>query len=100
MTDEKKFITALTAAGLFNNMAKASELMRERTREHINRMHPTKIAAVETPCLIAAVMILDKAYQSSYDADAVELAKEIAKSVDITTIRFDTPKEAGDSNGI
>lgn len=100
MTDDKNFITALTAAGLSNNMAKASELMRERTREHIARMHPTKIAAVETPCLIAAVMILDKAYQSSYDADAVELAKEIAKSIGVATMRIDTPKKAGDSNGI
>lgn len=100
MTDDKKFIMALTAAGLSNNMVKASELMRERTREHIDRMHPTKIAVLETPCLIAAVMILDKAYQSSYDSDAVELAKEIAKSVDIATIRFGTLTKAGDSNGI
>lgn len=96
MTDDKKFIAALTAAAFSKDMPKASELMRERTQEHIGRMHPTKISALGTPCLIAAVMILDRVYQSSYGADAVELAKEIADSCDVAAIRFDTMAEAGD----
>lgn len=98
MTDDKKFIAALTAAAFSKDMPQASELMRERTQEHIDRMHPTKISALETPCLIAAVMVLDRVYQSSYDADAVKLAKEIADSCDVAAIRIDTPAEVGDIN--
>lgn len=98
MTDDKKFIAALTAAAFSKDMPKASELMRERTQEHIDRMHPTKISALETLCLIAAVMVLDRVYQSSYYADAVELAKEIADSCDVAAIRIDMPAEVGDIN--
>lgn len=98
MTDDKKFIAALTAAAFSKDTSKASELMRERTREHIDRMHQTKISALEAPCLIAAVMVLDKVYQSSYDADAVKLAKEIADGYGVVAIRFDTPAEVGDIN--
>lgn len=96
MTDDKKFIAALIAAAFSKDMSKASELMKKRTEEHIDRIHPTKISALETPCLIAAVMVLDRVYQSSYDADAVELAKEIADSCDVAAIRFDTMAEVGD----
>ncbi len=98
MTDDKKFFAALTAAAFSKDKPKASELMMERTQEHIGRMHPTKISALETSCLIAAVMVLDRVYQSSYDADAVELAKEIADSYDVAAIRIDTPAEVGDIN--
>lgn len=99
MTDDKKFIAALIAAAFSEDMPKVSELMRERIEEHIDRIHPVKILALEAPCLIAAVMVLDKVYQSSYDADVVELAKEIADSINVATIRIDTPTEVGDING-
>ena len=98
MTDDKKFIAALIAAAFSDDMPKASELIRERTEEHIDRIHPTKISALETPCLIAAVMILDRVYQSSYDTDVVELAKKIADRYDVAAIRIDTPAEVGDIN--
>lgn len=88
-----EFVTALIAAFAPDDMSKASEVMRQQTEYYIQRMGVNNYYSLEEPCIMAAIMILDKAYRANLTTDAIELAKQIADSIQLITIR-----EAGDTD--
>lgn len=96
MTDDKNFIAELTAAATVGDKRKCAMLMASKAEEHIRRIHIEKISSLEAPCLVAAVMMLNKLYLSSFDTDTIEIAKTITDSLDITGVRFETSIKAGD----
>ena len=96
MTDEKIFLKEIISASIAGDDKKCASLMAKRTSEHINRIHIEKISSIEAPCLVAAIMKIYELYLNGFDAKTIELAKEIAKHIDIAGVRYELNKKVGD----